>query len=202
MLEARGSSTLLSIVNWVTCLREYCLTLSVFMGEEPQVCAKLPLSSQGNQHSNSWKRSRNVRNRRVKHLVSQGEVTYFFKGIMPTTHCVHGWGKPPLCKITPLKGIGRSTVELVRESLMLEREGSTTLFSIVNWVSWKKENCLPLSVFMGECLQLCAKSPLSSDWIQRCICCKRSRNVTSRREKQLVFRWVLSNLFQGILLTT
>jgi hypothetical protein len=32
MLEARGSSTLLSTVQWVTCLREYGLTLSVFHG--------------------------------------------------------------------------------------------------------------------------------------------------------------------------
>jgi hypothetical protein len=100
-VRSKTSSTLLSIVNWVTCWREYCLTLSVFMGEDPQVFAKLPLSSQGNQPSNSWKRSRNVRNRRVKHLVSQAELIYFFQGIMPTTQCVHGWGIPPLCNITP-----------------------------------------------------------------------------------------------------
>jgi hypothetical protein len=50
----------------------------------------------------------------------------------------------------PLKGIGRSTVEFERESLMLERKGSTTLFSIVNWVSCVKEYWVPLSVFIGQ----------------------------------------------------
>jgi hypothetical protein len=50
----------------------------------------------------------------------------------------------------PLKWIGRSTVELVRESFMWETKGAATFFSIVKWVSWVKECCFPLSVFMGE----------------------------------------------------
>jgi hypothetical protein len=52
---------------------------------------------------------------------------------------------------------GRSTVSLVKEPLMLHARGPRMLFSMVNLVSWLKEYGLPLSVFMGEEHQLCAK---------------------------------------------
>jgi hypothetical protein len=60
------------------------------MGEEHEVCAKLPLSSQWNQHYITWRRSMNVSSRRVKHLVFQGELIFFLKGIVPATQCFHG----------------------------------------------------------------------------------------------------------------
>jgi hypothetical protein len=43
----------------------------------------------------------------------------------------------------------RSTVGVVRESLMLEARGSSNLFNIVNSVNCIKEFCVPLSVIMG-----------------------------------------------------
>jgi hypothetical protein len=52
----------------------------------------------------------------------------------------------------------RSSVPIVRESLMLEARGSSTLFSIVNRVI--TEYCLCLSVFLGEEHHFCAKNPL------------------------------------------
>jgi hypothetical protein len=44
-LEARRSTTLLNIVTWVGFWKEHCLSLSVFKGEEHQLWAKEPLSS-------------------------------------------------------------------------------------------------------------------------------------------------------------
>jgi hypothetical protein len=143
MLEARQSITLFSIVNWVCCLTEYCLPLSIFMDVEHHLCSLSPLTSE--------------------------------------------------C---------RCTVALVRESLMFEARGSSTLFSILNWFGCLRKYCLPLSVFMGEEHHLCAKLPSSSEWNQHCISCKRSMNVRSRRVKHLVFWWELSYLFKGILPTT
>jgi hypothetical protein len=45
---------------------------------------------------------------------------------------------------------GRSTVALVRESLMLETRGCSTLFSIAKGVGCLKEYGIPLCVFMGR----------------------------------------------------
>jgi hypothetical protein len=137
MLESRGSSTLFSILNWVSWLKEYWLSLSIFMGEEHQLCAKYL----------RWSKRRN-------------------------------------------------TVALVRKSLMLESIGSSTLFNILNWVSCLREYCLPVSVFMGEGYHLCAKSPLSSEWNQHGISCKRTMNVRTRSVKHLVFQWEFSYLFR------
>jgi hypothetical protein len=64
----------------------------------------------------------------------------------------------------PIQIEGRSTVALVRESLMLEARGSISLFNIVNSVCSLKEYCLPLHVFMSEENQLCSKQPLSCEW--------------------------------------
>jgi hypothetical protein len=50
MLEARGSSTLFSILNSVCCLREYCLHFSVFMGEEHHLCTKSHHRSESKKH--------------------------------------------------------------------------------------------------------------------------------------------------------
>jgi hypothetical protein len=63
---------------------------------------------------------------------------------------------------------GRSTAALVREALMLQSRGPCTLLRMVNWVSFWKERCPTVSVFMGEDHQLCAKSPHTSKWENTC----------------------------------
>jgi hypothetical protein len=54
---------------------------------------------------------------------------------------------------------GKSTVALVRESLMLEARGSSNLFSILNSDSCLKEYCLPLSIFMVKNIDFVPNSP-------------------------------------------
>jgi hypothetical protein len=54
---------------------------------------------------------------------------------------------------------GRRTVEVERQSLMLDARGSSTLFTFMNRVNCAKEYCLPLNDFMGEKHQLGAKLP-------------------------------------------
>jgi hypothetical protein len=44
MLETRGSSNLVNIVNPVCSLKEYCPPLSVFLDEQHHLCAESPLS--------------------------------------------------------------------------------------------------------------------------------------------------------------
>jgi hypothetical protein len=60
MLEGRGSRNLFNIVNSVNSLKEYCLPLSVFMGEEHHLFAKSPHSSELKDHCSSCKRIFNV----------------------------------------------------------------------------------------------------------------------------------------------
>jgi hypothetical protein len=50
MLEARGSSNMVNMVNSVCSLQEYCLSYSVFMGEEHHLFEKSP-------HSSEWKKN-------------------------------------------------------------------------------------------------------------------------------------------------
>jgi hypothetical protein len=127
MFKIRESSNVFNIVNSVNCLKEYCLPLSVFMGEDHQLFAKSP-------HSSELKE-----------------------------HCT-----------------------LVRESLVFEARGFSTLLSIVNCCSFSKEYCLPISVSMGEEPHVCAKLHLSSDLNQYCLSCKRTMNVASKRVKHLI----------------
>jgi hypothetical protein len=87
MLEARGPSNLFNIVNWVSCGKEYCLPLSVFVGEN---------------------------------------ITFL--------------------QYHPIQVNRRSTVALVRESLMLEGRESSTILSIDNWVHFER-NMAYLSAF-------------------------------------------------------
>jgi hypothetical protein len=48
MLEGRGSSSLVSTVNWVCCIREYGLPLSVFKNEKHYLCWKWPYTTERN----------------------------------------------------------------------------------------------------------------------------------------------------------
>jgi hypothetical protein len=122
MLQATGPCTLLSMVNWVSFWKECSPTVSIFMGEDLQLCAKSP----------------------------------------PTGK----WEKDS---------------RFVRESLMLDKRGSSNLVSIVNSFCSLKEFCLLLTVFLDEKHHLCAESPHSSEREKHCSSCKRRINVTSKR---------------------
>jgi hypothetical protein len=53
MLETRGSSNLVNIVNSVCSLKEYCITLSVFLDEQHHLSAETPLSSERENYCSS-----------------------------------------------------------------------------------------------------------------------------------------------------
>jgi hypothetical protein len=89
----------------------------------------------------------------------QFDLSFLFKGILPTSQSFHGWRTSTLY-ITPVSSEWRNTMVLLRKSSMLEGRGSSSLLSIVNWVCCVREYCLPLSVFKSEKHHLCSKIPL------------------------------------------
>jgi hypothetical protein len=74
MLKTRESSNLFNIVNSVCSLKEYCVTLSVFLDDQPHLSAESPHSCEREKHFSSYKRSINFTSRRVLHLVKHGEL--------------------------------------------------------------------------------------------------------------------------------
>jgi hypothetical protein len=75
MLETRGCSNMVSMVNSVCSLKEYCLTLSVFLDEQHHLSAESPHASEWEKHCTSCKRSINVTSKRALHLVKYGELS-------------------------------------------------------------------------------------------------------------------------------
>jgi hypothetical protein len=75
---------------------------------------------------------------------------------------------------------------------MIETRESSNLVNIVNSFCCVKEYCLPLSVFLDELRHLFAESPHTSEREKHCSSCKRSINVTSKREFHLVKHGELS----------
>jgi hypothetical protein len=53
MVETRASRNLVNIVNSVCTLKEYCVTLSVFLDEEYHLSAESPHSSEWEKHCSS-----------------------------------------------------------------------------------------------------------------------------------------------------
>jgi hypothetical protein len=82
ILERRGCSNMVSIVNSVCSLKEYCLRLSVFLDEQPHLCAEQPHSSEREKHCSSCKRSINFTSKRALHLVKHGEQRSLLKGML------------------------------------------------------------------------------------------------------------------------
>jgi hypothetical protein len=74
MLETRASINLVNIVNLVCSLKEYCVTLSVFLAQEHHLSAESPHSSEREKHCSSCKRRINFTSKRVLHLVQHGEL--------------------------------------------------------------------------------------------------------------------------------
>jgi hypothetical protein len=78
------------------------------------------------------------------------------KGILPTS--VFSWLKNlTFVQNSLFQEYGRSTATLVREECMLQAGRSSTMFLKENGVTFLKEYCIPLSVFMGVEYYLCAK---------------------------------------------
>jgi hypothetical protein len=75
MSETRGSSNMVNIVNSVCSLKEYCVTLSVFRDDQPDLSAESPHSCERKKHFSSCKRSISVTSKRALHLVKHGELS-------------------------------------------------------------------------------------------------------------------------------
>jgi hypothetical protein len=75
MLGKRGSSNMVNILNSVCSLRDYCVTLSVFLDEQHHLSAESPHSSEWEKHCSSCKRRMNVSSKRALHLVKHGELS-------------------------------------------------------------------------------------------------------------------------------
>jgi hypothetical protein len=74
MLDKRGSSNLVRIVNSFCSLKEFCLLLTVFLDEKHHLCAESPHSSEREKHCSSCKRRINFTSKRVVHFVKHGEL--------------------------------------------------------------------------------------------------------------------------------
>jgi hypothetical protein len=75
MLATRGYSNSFNIVNSVCSIKEYWVPLSDFLDEQHHLFADSPHSSEREKHCSSCKRSINVSNKRVLHLVKHGELS-------------------------------------------------------------------------------------------------------------------------------
>jgi hypothetical protein len=157
MLQARGPCTLLSMVTWVSFWKENCPTVSVFMGEHRQLCAKSLHTSKREKSCRFVRESFMLETRGSSKLVSMVNSVCSLKEYWIPL-CVFLDQQHHLCVNHPIEVKGRSTASLLRERLILQARGSCTLLSVVNWVSFWKECCPTVSVFIGEDHQLCAKS--------------------------------------------
>jgi hypothetical protein len=77
MLETRGSKNLVTIVNSVCSLKEYCIPHSVFLDEQYHHYVESNHSSEREKHCSSCKRSINIKSNRVLYLVEHGELSFF-----------------------------------------------------------------------------------------------------------------------------
>jgi hypothetical protein len=91
-----------------------------------------------------------------------------------------------LCVNHAIQVNGRSTAAPVREGLILQAGGSCTLLSMVNWVSFWKERCPTVSIFMGEGFQLCGKSLHTRKWEKNCRFVRESLMLEIRGSSNMV----------------
>jgi hypothetical protein len=168
------------MVNWVSFWKGRCPTVSIFMGEDLQLCAKSP-------HTSKWEKncifvieSLMIDKRGSSNLVSIVNSFCSLKEFcllltVSLDEQLH------LCAESPHSSERRRTVALVREGLILQTRRSCTLFSMVNFVSFWKERCLTFSLFIGEKHNLCAKSPHTSEWEKNCSFLRESFYVRNKR---------------------
>jgi hypothetical protein len=153
MLEARWSISLLSKVNWVSCLREYCLPHSVFLSEELQLFQNRPIELSGEFTAALVREPLMLEARGCSPFFSIVNSVRCFKEYCPPLS-FHG-EEHHLCALKPLSGEGSIHCTSSKKSMNVTSWRANTLFYDENWVTYIKEFCLSLSVFMGEECPLC-----------------------------------------------
>jgi hypothetical protein len=91
----------------------------------------------------SWKKTSYVRSRRVLHIVSLWELSYFLKRMLAASLGFHVEEASTLFKISLFTWIEETRISLVRKPCMVEAAVSCTLFPYDNWVSFWR--LLPVS---------------------------------------------------------
>jgi hypothetical protein len=179
MLETRRSSNLVHIVNSVCYLKEYCLPLSVFLDEQHHLCVESPHSSEREKHCSSCREGLILQARGSCTFLSNVNSVSFWKERCLTFR-VFMCEEHKRCAKSPHTSKWEKNCRFVKESLMLEKRGSSTMVSIVNlFCSWK-EFCLLSTVFLDEQYHFCVESPHSSELGKPCSTCKRTINFTSK----------------------
>jgi hypothetical protein len=180
MFERKGSSILLSPVNWVCCLREYSLPLSVFNNEKHYPC------------ENGLKQM----NRRCIVACVRESIIFEVRESCPL-FCSLNWvwcfkefclplsvfmgEEHQLWAKQSLSREWRNSVVILRKSFMLEGRGSCGLLSTLNRVFSISVNCLPLSVFKNQKHYLCWKWPDRTERKMQGSFCERIIHLRSMR---------------------
>jgi hypothetical protein len=160
LLTGRGPSTLLRILNWVSCLRTYWY-VSVFL------CVST-FNFVQNHHFQVTGSSGSYVVRKVGMLQAGGRsslssdetwVTCFKEYLLPLSVSMEQ--EYHFVQHHPFEGNGRSSEALPRKFLRLEARGSSNLCNSVSRVKFSKEDHLPLTVWKCEELHFRAKLPVS-----------------------------------------
>jgi hypothetical protein len=167
MLERRGSSNLVNIVNSVCTLKKYCVTLSVFLDEEYHLSAESPHSSEWEKHCSSAREALALQARGPFTLFSMVNRVSIWKVRLLSVSVFKGEAHQ-LCAKQPLSSEWRKTVAFLRKQLMLEARWFSSMFRFENWVCRLRQYALPLSVSMGEEHHLCAYWEHTSEWDKNC----------------------------------
>jgi hypothetical protein len=180
MLQARGSCSLLSMVNWVRFWKERWATVSVFMVEDRQLCAKSPHRGKWEKHCRFVRESVMLEKRGSSNMVSVVNSFCSLKEFcLLLTVFLHE--QHHLCAESPHSSEWEKHWSSCKRRLTLQARGSCTLLSMVNCVSFWKERCLTFSVFMGDQHKLCANSRHTSDLDKNCSFLRESFDVRNKR---------------------
>jgi hypothetical protein len=155
MIEPRGSSNIVCIVNSVYSLKELWLLLTVFLVEQHHLSAEYPHSSEWEQHCSFVREALMLQARGPFTLLCKGNWVSIWKECFLTVNIFKGEDHQ-LCAMQHLWSEWRNTVAFLRKPLMLEARWFSSMFRIENWVCCLREYALPLSVSICEEHHLCA----------------------------------------------
>jgi hypothetical protein len=185
MLETRGSSNMVSMVNSVCSLKEYWIPLSVFLDDQHHLCVNHPIQVNGRSTASLVREGLVLQARGSCTLLSMLNCVSYWKECCLTFSVFMG-EEHKLCAKSTHRSKWEKNCRFVRESLMLEKRGSSNMVSIVNSFCSLKEFCLLFTVFLDKQHHFCAESPLSSEWEKHCSSCKRRINFIIKRVLHLV----------------
>jgi hypothetical protein len=185
MLETGGSSNMVSMVNSVCSLKEYCLDLIVSWISNITFLLNLPIQVKGRSTATLAREALMLQGTGPCTLLTILNWVSFWKECCPTVSIFIGEDLQ-LCAKSPHTSKWEKNCKFVIESLMLDKRGSSNLVSIVNSFCSLKEFCLLLNVSLDEQHNLCAESPHSSEREKHCSSCKRRINMTSKTVLHLV----------------